>query len=395
VKANNLEKFIEKSSLKHDNKYDYSKVVYGEPKTPVEIICPVHGSFLQRRDVHSKGGGCRKCVFESIPPKRTVEEYVKKASKIHSYKYDYSLVTNSKSTDKIDIICHKHGIFKQTVAHHLVSKGCPECSFDRLRLTTEQFKERSSNVHEYKYDYSLVDLSKGFKEKISIICPAHGIFSQVAGEHMLGSGCKKCADKKMGLSYRLTTSEFLSRSKDVHGEKYDYSKSKYISSEHKINIICPIHGEFLQRPVCHMKGKGCIKCRNDKTTYNMVDRYESDLDLGKRLGSIYIVEMSDGKESFLKVGITCNKRGRLKVYNRERGIYNYEFVYEKELSNLDSALLERKIIRELKLLNKKYKPAKNFTGHTECFNIESKDIIVNLIEAYTLTENNKVIMLYE
>ena len=59
---------------------------------------------------------------------------------------------------------------------------------------------------------------------------------------------------------KLTTQEFIERARIVHGDKYDYSKVNYVNSTTKICIICPIHGEFLQRPNDHLNGKGCPKC---------------------------------------------------------------------------------------------------------------------------------------
>ena len=373
-------RFIEKATALNGDKYDYSKVVRCGSNDTVEIICSIHGSFHQRKDVHLKGGGCKLCLYETMKgPKKTTEQYIEEARKIHGLKYDYSEAEYTHSHGKLKVICDTHGIFEQSANHHLNSKGCPECSYDLLRLTEEQFFERSYIQHGEYYDYNksvIVDS----KTKITIICPVHGEFKQATGDHMNGRGCLSCGHSERGLSSRLDTATWLARVKETHGDLYDYSESIYVTSNDKIKIICAIHGPFMQRPVCHVKGKGCIKCRNDKTTYDMVERYASDDELAKRAGSIYILEMTDGEETFLKLGITCNKKGRMKVYNREKDIYNYSFVYEKELPNLETALLERELKRQLKSLGLHYKPTKKFTGHTECFSSEAKDLIIKIIE---------------
>lgn len=51
----NKENFIKKSNIIHNNKYDYSKVEYLNARTPVKIICPVHGEFSQLPYNHSLG----------------------------------------------------------------------------------------------------------------------------------------------------------------------------------------------------------------------------------------------------------------------------------------------------------------------------------------------------
>jgi very-short-patch-repair endonuclease len=58
----------------------------------------------------------------------------------------------------------------------------------------------------------------------------------------------------------LSEVDFINRSKVNHKNKYDYSKIQYINSKIKVNIICPLHGEFWQRPENHMRGEGCRKC---------------------------------------------------------------------------------------------------------------------------------------
>jgi hypothetical protein len=59
---------------------------------------------------------------------------------------------------------------------------------------------------------------------------------------------------------KLTKEEFVERSIKKHGYFYDYSKVEYINSYTKVLIICPIHGEFWQRPDCHLNGQGCPHC---------------------------------------------------------------------------------------------------------------------------------------
>ena len=65
----------------------------------------------------------------------------------------------------------------------------------------------------------------------------------------------------MGIfSVRKTTEQFITEAKAIHGDKYDYSKVEYKTNKDKICIICPIHGEFWQRPKSHLNGHGCNKC---------------------------------------------------------------------------------------------------------------------------------------
>ena len=59
---------------------------------------------------------------------------------------------------------------------------------------------------------------------------------------------------------KLTTEEFIKRAREVHGDRYDYSKVEYVNNQTKVCIICKEHGEFWQAPYTHLNGHGCPKC---------------------------------------------------------------------------------------------------------------------------------------
>ena len=59
---------------------------------------------------------------------------------------------------------------------------------------------------------------------------------------------------------KLTKDIFIKRVKEIHNNKYDYSKVEYKNNTTKVCIICPEHGEFWQTPKQHLNGQGCPKC---------------------------------------------------------------------------------------------------------------------------------------
>jgi very-short-patch-repair endonuclease len=78
----------------------------------------------------------------------------------------------------------------------------------------------------------------------------------------------------------LTTEQFIERAKQIHGDRYDYSRSVY-QAGHPILIICRKHGEFYQKSGNHFGGKGCRLCKNEKlskdrsfTTEDFIERAE-------------------------------------------------------------------------------------------------------------------------
>ena len=191
--------------------------------------------------------------------KLSTEEWIQKAKKVHGDKYDYSKVKYYNAHTKVCIICPIHGEFWQTPASHLMGNACPKCG-GKTKLNTDKFIHRAKEIHGEKYDYSKVEYINA-TTKVCIICPIHGEFWQTPAKHLSGKGCKKCGIERINASNRLTTEEFIRRAKEIHGEKYDYSKTNYIDAKTKVTIICPIHGEFVQNPVSHLHGgHGCRIC---------------------------------------------------------------------------------------------------------------------------------------
>lgn len=258
-KKKTLEEFIQKSKLKHDNKYDYSLVNYVNCDTKIKIICSEHGIFEQTPSSHYKSG-CPKCayVIKSITKTKNVEKFIDDAKKIHGDKYDYSLVKYVHSYKKIKILCPTHGIFEQRPSLHL-SYGCYLCN-KSVKLSQVDFIEKCKKIHDNKYDYSIT-IYKNTRCYINIICPKHGIFNQLSGNHLKGMGCSECDNDKR----KIKIKDFIERSNNIHNNKYDYSTVKYINSMSKIKIICPSHGEFSQTPHNHLIQKnGCPICKESK-----------------------------------------------------------------------------------------------------------------------------------
>lgn len=123
--------------------------------------------------------------------KLTQNEWIAKAREVHGDKYDYSKVNYINGRSQVIITCPIHGDFSQIARVHINQKcGCPKCSRNVL-LTNEEFIEKARKVHGDKFDYSKVNITSS-KEKITIICPVHGEFTQLYNDHLRGCGCNKC-----------------------------------------------------------------------------------------------------------------------------------------------------------------------------------------------------------
>ena len=176
----------------------------------------------------------------------------------------------------------------------------------KKKLSFEEFIKRCSEKHNNKYDYSKVKYVNS-ESKICIICPEHGEFWQSAYCHMYGQGCPRCIYKNAN----LTTEEFIEKVKEVHGDKYDYSKVEYKDMNTKVCIIChekdefgDEHGEFWQTPKIHLKGYGCKKCSKCYMDRELFIKKANIVHHDK-----YEYSKVEYKNNHTKVCITCPKHG--------------------------------------------------------------------------------------
>lgn len=190
--------------------------------------------------------------------KKTTEEFIEDAKKIHNNKYDYSLVNYINSKTKIKIICSVHGEFEQRIDIHLAGHGCRKC-YDESKMN-KKYLDIVNKLYNNFYIYP--DGYTDTKNKIRIICPIHGEFFKFPHHHKNGDGCNKC---KIDLKNKKKLDEFIEKSKIIHNNKFDYSKSIYTGYKKDITITCPIHGDFVTKPILHLNGHDCKKCSIDKT----------------------------------------------------------------------------------------------------------------------------------
>lgn len=133
---------------------------------------------------------------------------------------------------------------------------------EQIRIINfSNFIQQSNKIHNFKYDYSLVEYKNG-NSKVIIICPIHDKFHQLPFAHKTGQGCNECAKIQRPLSKRKSLEKFIQEAQNIHSDFYSYDKSLYQTTHIKICIICPKHGEFLQTPKAHLKGQGCPLCAN-------------------------------------------------------------------------------------------------------------------------------------
>lgn len=130
------------------------------------------------------------------------------------------------------------------------------------KLTAEIFTQRSTEIFDGYYDYSLSIYVKTDVE-VKIICPIHGIFKQTPHHHLQGHGCKLCANIIIDNKKKKWTKDSLvDNYNKFHNHKFDYSLMVFTTINDYIDIICPVHGKFRQKAQDHQT-HGCADCAKE------------------------------------------------------------------------------------------------------------------------------------
>jgi len=104
----------------------------------------------------------------------------------------------------------------------------------------------------------------------------------------------------------LTTDDWIKRAISTHGRKYDYSQTEYAGAQKKSVIICRDHGPFSQRLIDHVSGQGCPACSR-YTLRSDMDRYIKKFN--RVHGEVYSYERFEYRGYNRKGRITCSVHG--------------------------------------------------------------------------------------
>lgn len=266
---------------------------------------------------------------------RTQAEFIERARRIHSDKYDYHAVTYIDCKEIVQIDCRIHGPFWMTPDSHLNQRhGCTDCG-KRFGMDHDVFLSRAAAKHGGKYEYSKTVYSPS-SPKVTVTCSEHGDFTVNARIHLEGDGgCKMCR--------RNDRLNFLERARAKHGGRYYYSKTKDFSSVYeKIPIQCPEHGVFHQSVNSHLCGSGCSQCSRalcvDQTNF---------LTRAKRLhGDRYGYSKAECTEANSMVWVTCQQHGdfRINASKHLRGSGCRECQYDDKRMSTEDFVAKAKLI---------------------------------------------------
>jgi Zn finger protein HypA/HybF involved in hydrogenase expression len=120
------------------------------------------------------------------------------------------------------------------------------------------------------------------------------------------------ANESRRIKLRLTQDKFIERAALLHGNKFDYCLVKYVDMETEVNIICPQHGLFTQRPHQHLRprGHGCPKCGMKQRDVKHISDTDHFIKKARLIhGDKYIYNKAEYRGINNKLIVTCPKHG--------------------------------------------------------------------------------------
>ena len=297
------EEFIERASIVHHNKFDYSQVEYKNTHTKVIIICPIHGEFTQKPNDHLRGSGCHAC---SGKQRTSTTDFINNAKIAIGDHYDFSATEYKNLDTPVGIICPVHGVFQKLPRLILQQhQGCPECGRERH---AKKVQERT-----------------------------------------------------------LTHEEFVTKASVIHNNKYSYIDSVYVKSSCAVDICCPTHGRFSQLANNHLNGEGCPACGNERSGGKggyTFEYFANNQEERNNPAILYVVGIANGNERFIKVGITAKSLDHR--FNRsEYKNMTIEPILTQYMSLYDAFCIEQRIIDQF--AEYRFFSNTRFSGYTECF----------------------------
>lgn len=160
--------------------------------------------------------------------------------------------------------------------------------------------------------------SKKKKRYVTFKCSVCGkITEQNYTKSRYTGKCKNC------VQHTMDTKSFILKSKKIHGNKYDYYKSKFIGVTNQITIICPIHGEFTQRAQEHLNGHGCLQCAIEQRKENCILPKEIWIERMKKYPLISFKDPTQIKNYHGSIDLICKIHGEFNVQLGQVGQSKY------------------------------------------------------------------------
>ena len=277
----NFQNFIQESQRRFGSKHSFPNIEseYENEHSKITIQCNDCGNIFTKRandHITSPNGGCCNC--------REI-----KRNESTSYTYDYLLGHNvlnlqikpfegvKSINEKVTIACPIHGEYEINISSFLKGKyACKKCSIvaevqkKKERFKTEFVSRLNSLCHGNATPLmdTFVDSQTYMAFRCNVCGREYRRQPNIIFTNKLVQPCQHCIKDEIIKQRTKTTETFISDAIKIHGDKYDYSKTQYIQSDKKVDVICKECGRtFSIEANSHLQGHGCPYHYNNKSKY--------------------------------------------------------------------------------------------------------------------------------
>lgn len=173
----------------------------------------------------------------------------------------------------------------------------------------------------------------------------------------------------------IKTKNFIDKCLVLHNNKYSYEKTEYLRNDVKVNITCPMHGEFWQMPYSHLRGAGCEKCGIKKSKQTRTYSNETFIEKANNVHNFkFDYSKLEYTNSTSKIIVICKKHGEFypTANNHLQGSNCPKCRYENNVKFL--GIKEEKFKEKIKNknLNEKFLFLSDYVNYSQPIKIQCK-----------------------
>lgn len=277
-------------------------------------ICPTNPNHKWNGTVASvsNGFGCKECSGWGY--RYTTEEWIAEAKKVHGDKYQYHLVRYVDSETKVDIVCPKHGVFRQVPYYHLHGQGCPCCAHQKFHFSESLAALHPDIASEWDYElnantgYTPYNIGIDTRKKFYWHCNngySHSYLATIAFRCRRNSGCAICHGKQVSPDTSLAMlNPALAAEWCAENDKTPSEVT--LKSDYEALWKCPNpnHPPYRQKVEVRSRGVGCVFCHGGK-------KHPKDFEEEVRQLYPYITIIQPFEKSSIKISCKCNRCGHI------------------------------------------------------------------------------------
>lgn len=239
--------FIKMANEVHGLKYDYSKVDFKNMQTPVEVICPKHGSFYPSPSNHiHKKSGCPKCATAYNKNENELKDFIKSLG-LKIIENDRRILRDKNGFYELDCYIPErkiaiefdglywHSVDKKSSNYHLLKTNkCIDKGIRLIHIFEDEWIFKKKIVKSRIRAILGLTKNKVYARKCEIKQIAYKEANTFITKYHIQGNCQSSV--RLGLFYKNRLCAVMTFGKSRFNKKYDWELLRYCTLSN-FNII--------------------------------------------------------------------------------------------------------------------------------------------------------------